>query len=456
MKPVKLSRYSIFIPLDDEITLAFNAAAGSFAVLESCNHRAITSSSGEDLNGTLPSHLLIDLYHGGFAVDARLDETALLRINSMFARTRSDSLLLTIVPSMGCNLACEYCYQAANERPGVMDSRIQQAVIDHLTTTLSAGRLRRVHITWYGGEPLLFWDIIRELGSRIGELCSAHSVALTSNMVTNGTLLTTGRAEEMAQLKIRTCQITLDGPRCVHDRRRPYRSGEGSFADIVDNLRALRGGPLSINLRTNVDRTNAESTQQLVEEIRDLSGWYPLTLAQTIAFPGCGCSYPSQHAFSMTEFARVVLGSRAILRQSGFLSTVPPAPRLHVCGADRANAFLVDASGTLYKCWNDIGMTDRSLGHISHPMAVNTPAMVYYLGWDPFSDPECSQCSHLPLCMGGCPSKPALGLDSSGGRDCSLIRYTLNEELKDCFLAGGGFPSPAPRRTGAVGRGDSR
>ncbi|MCM1236362.1 MAG: hypothetical protein NC124_11505 [Clostridium sp.] len=55
-------------------------------------------------------------------------------------------------------------------------------------------------------------------------------------MVTNGYFLTKDVAQKLAKLKVSSLQVTIDGPKHVHDKRRVLAGGEGTFDKIIQKL----------------------------------------------------------------------------------------------------------------------------------------------------------------------------------------------------------------------------
>ena len=68
------------------------------------------------------------------------------------------------------------------------------------------------------------------------------------------------------EVKFDFIQVTVDGPKQVHDKRRILAGGQGSYDRIMKNVElALKAG-IRIHLRTNINRSNLESSMELVNE----------------------------------------------------------------------------------------------------------------------------------------------------------------------------------------------
>jgi uncharacterized protein len=127
------------------------------------------------------------------------------------------------VLTANCNLACAYCYQNT-KRPRRMSWSTLKCAIDLL---LGSDR-DEVALIFYGGEPLLEFELIRRA---LGYVESARPAgkSVGFSLLTNGTLMTRTRAAFLAEHDLRT-QISLDGVETAQRQR-----GLGTFA-ILDRL----------------------------------------------------------------------------------------------------------------------------------------------------------------------------------------------------------------------------
>ena len=94
-----------------------------------------------------------------------------------------------------------------------------------------------VGISFYGGEPLLEYDLIK----KVILYCETRlkGKELSYNMTTNGTLLTEDMANFFVSKKVHLL-ISLDGPPDIHNRQRRFASdGTGTFDKIIKNVKQL-------------------------------------------------------------------------------------------------------------------------------------------------------------------------------------------------------------------------
>ncbi len=130
--------------------------------------------------------------------------------------------------TLGCNLRCTYCY-AGTKVDRSMTPEIAGQSLDFL-----AGEARRrgdvLRLTFFGGEPLVRFDLIRLVVDRTAAI---PDVDIRFHMITNGTLLTDERIDYFRRAGV-DYTLSLDGVRAAHDLERRTVDGRGSF----DRIRA--------------------------------------------------------------------------------------------------------------------------------------------------------------------------------------------------------------------------
>lgn len=143
-----------------------------------------------------------------------------------------------------CNLRCRYCvYSDAytlTRKPSkqVMDFKTAKKALDHYASLIREGRqynpVRRPAVGFYGGEPLLNFHLIQECVHYLKTTCP--DIDFFYSLTTNGTLLTKEKEDFLKEHGF-TLTISIDGPKNEHDRKRVYPNGEGTFDDVMKNVR---------------------------------------------------------------------------------------------------------------------------------------------------------------------------------------------------------------------------
>ncbi len=158
---------------------------------------------------------------------------------------RNDVLHLILLPTEQCNFRCVYCYEDFSI--GRMSFTTIQGVKRFIDRRMKD--LRLLHVSWFGGEPLLARPVIEEISSHILKSAAERDgLDYGGDITTNGYLLNSSTVQRLSGLGISFYQISLDGPEFLHDRTRVRRNGKGSFRQIWKNLIAIRDSKININV----------------------------------------------------------------------------------------------------------------------------------------------------------------------------------------------------------------
>ena len=104
--------------------------------------------------------------------------------------------------------------------------------------------------------------------------------------------------------------------------------------------------------------------------------------------------YDEQKCLTMPEFIRL---DKAFYSKAIYCY---PTPHLNACGADTTQSMVVGPDGTLYKCWNDIGISEYAVDNIFNDKYRYSKRYYDFMLYDATEDENCSNCRVLPLCMG--------------------------------------------------------
>jgi uncharacterized protein len=368
------------------------------------------------------------LVEGRFLIDADVDELDVLKARWLLGTLTQDKLGVTIMPTLNCNFRCVYCF--IDHRNKTMGRDVQDNLVDWVRFQMSHRRC--LEVGWFGGEPLLCLDIIRELTARFRQICQERGCEYRAEMSTNGYLLTRGVSRELRELGITQLQVALDGPSRIHDKRRPLTGGASTFDVILSNLIDLvNEGGIRLSVRPTVDKGTVEGMYELIdvlieEGIHDKIAFNPQDVHPS---PVNNLSCLGSNVPSITEFAEIRADILIYASQRGFKIASPPT-LCQACPSHNINSFLVAPSGELFKCGSFLRPEDR-IGYLDpdHPeKAYIDPANFWkWVGYDPFEDEQCRDCDVLPLCMGGCVAlREEIG-DKDG--HCIYYRYNLEKEL---------------------------
>lgn len=137
-----------------------------------------------------------------------------LKLNNLLHRFNTEILNLTITPTFSCNFDCSYCYEK-NKDNIFMTYETEEKIIDFIK---SYGSISNLGITWFGGEPFLFFKRIKSLTGKLKKM----ELSIVNSIVSNGFILNKGILEWMNNNKMGYIQITLDGLEETHNKKRPH------------------------------------------------------------------------------------------------------------------------------------------------------------------------------------------------------------------------------------------
>ena len=336
---------------------------------------------------------------------ARFDERAALETMGRAACAAAHSIGLTICPTMGCNFDCPYCFE--DHFAGKMSAEVQGDVIALAERMLDAANAKSMHVTWFGGEPLLAPDVIESLSARLAALAEEHGGEYSASIITNGYLLSQDMADMLERCSVKSAQVTIDGMGATHDATRHLANGGPTFERITGNLRNLKL-PFKVNVRHNVHEGNRHEMDELaafIEELARESGnditYYPA--------PVSGSDVADERGKQVGLLCGNDESEVGIRQEAGRFHK----GRGHYCGAHNIWSVGIDERGNLQKCWEAVDKPRLSFGtaHDWDPAdplrtASNPDNLTMYLNTAcPMPDEECRECVWLPACVGGCPHK---------------------------------------------------
>ena len=145
---------------------------------------------------------------------------------------------ITLQVTQDCNLRCSYCIYSEGSNFG-------QRTHTHKSMSLSTAKkaldfyrknspdTEKVSIGFYGGEPLLKFDLIKDVVAYAEEIFRGKEIIYS--ITTNATLLNDEVIDFLLNHKFKIL-ISIDGPERVQNKNRRFRDGTGSYQKVMQNV----------------------------------------------------------------------------------------------------------------------------------------------------------------------------------------------------------------------------
>ena len=258
---MKFSKFNIFVKKrNDQYYYLFNTLTGSTFIVDENVKREVEKDNVKYFNEKITEEYL----EKGILVKDEVDENRYFDHAFNKAKYFTKSISLTVLLTQDCNLRCVYCYEGAGERiNGSLNDEIRENIYKFIVNQVETRNADLVYMVLFGGEPLLnFRDNVEWL-DKIKKYCDDNKKQFVTSIVSNGILFDDFIMEKLSEYKCEGIQITLDGIKNVHDKRRIYKNGKGSFDDVICGINKVRDYVKLPNpvIRINIDKTNLNDTK---------------------------------------------------------------------------------------------------------------------------------------------------------------------------------------------------
>lgn len=310
-----------------------------------------------------------------------------------------------------CNLRCLYCFGGTGDFGGMrklMPFEVGQRAIDFLLA--NSGERPTVEVDFFGGEPLMNWEVVKELVFYGNEAAKKVGKTIEFTLTTNGVLLNPEIEAFLKEHKI-LLVLSIDGRPETNDFMRPMAGGQGSYQRIVPRFQRLTG---SINEKDYYVRgTFTHHNLDFAEDVRHLHdlGFNSLSVEPVVASENEDYAIKSDDLPRIfQEYDRLVdlyLERQAEGRAFDFfhfnvdLEKGPCLPkRLLGCGAG-FEYLAVTPEGDLYPCHQFVGREPYRLGDVWQGLVEKSKSKEF-MEAHIYNKEACSHCWARFLCSGGC------------------------------------------------------
>lgn len=392
---MKQSKYNCILQ-DNTGMVIYNAATDQLVALtpQLANIFNESKAAPEKIkaqHAELYDHLL---QKGIFVCDDADETEAYIRKREEYERS-SGEYTITINPTLACNMSCWYCYESHKNMPA-MSADVKQSVLLLIDKLLADNKLKKLNLSFFGGEPLLYFDkVVVDIINHAKMQCKAFDAKLSIHFTTNAYLLTDNVLKHLEGLDV-SFQITLDGGKQVHDSVRKTKGGEPTYARIVEHIHQTLSRGFSVGVRFNY---TAKSIPSFIDVVKDFSH-LPQEQKQLVNFTFQRVWQDNEGDARQVE--QQVEHIERAFEQAGLFVNNAKSYIVPYCYADGVNTAVVNYNGDLFKC------TARDFAPKSKE---GTLAADGTLRWNErlrkrmsirHGSDTCLQCRIYPICHGGC------------------------------------------------------
>ncbi|MDR2131618.1 MAG: SPASM domain-containing protein [Odoribacteraceae bacterium] len=440
---IRKSSYTISVKLDDTED-KYMLIHGYTGAVDLVNEKVIRYLENADANAPILDTTVDALKVRGY-LTTKTEEEERERVRKLaHILHQKDKILFKhfmFLVAYDCNFRCPYCY----EKKVLKNSRqwtkkiFSKEMVDKAYNAISKiGGDRRLHsrqITLYGGEPLLEKnkDIVEYIVTKGTDL-GYRFMAITNGYDLNHFVHLLGPD------KICTLQVTLDGIKEHHDKRRVHYRTKKSFDKIITNIGMALTQDVRIGIRVNTDADNFADLEKLEQMFRNLgyTDNAKLSIHSALLFDhnplstNKSLSFLDQQKFNdlhkhtnyrynctITSMAQLLVNAIKNNKTIDFSS--------EFCAA-QSGSYILDPFGEIYACWEEVGHQEKIIGHYNE--------LVEWMGHKDLwhnqniaSNSKCISCRYAFFCKGGCISQEIVVNGTFGAGFCNHFPDTFHSSV---------------------------
>ncbi|MBR5437654.1 MAG: thioether cross-link-forming SCIFF peptide maturase [Clostridia bacterium] len=336
-----------------------------------------------------------------------------------------------------CNLNCSYCFASQGKYHGdraMMSFEVGKQAFDFLIA--NSGTRRNLEIDFFGGEPLMNFDVVKELVAYARSIEKQHGKNLRFTLTTNGVLIDDD-VIDFANKEMSNVVLSLDGRKEVHDRFRVDYNGKGSWEKIVPKFQQL------VNARDGKNYymrgTFTHHNPDFLEDIKEMLslGFKELSMEPVVCAPDDPSAlteedlpvvmkqyeelaelmldrYKKGDSFTFYHYMIDLKGGPCIYK------------RISGCGSG-TEYMAVTPWGDLYPCHQFVGEEKFRLGDVWKGVT-NPDVQNEFAECNVYTREECRNCWAKLYCSGGCAANAYHATGSVNGiysTGCELFKKRM-------------------------------
>ena len=357
-------------------------------------------------------------------VEEALDEVQMLVDNEeLFTKDTYENYIMdfkkrpTVVKALclhiahDCNLACQDCFAEEGEyhgRRALMSFEVGKKALDFLIA--NSGNRRNLEVDFFGGEPLMNWQVVKDLVAYGREQEKLHDKKFRFTLTTNGVLLN-DEVMEFCNREMDNVVLSIDGRKEVHDKMRPFRKGAGSYDLIVPKFQQFAESRHQDKyyVRGTFTHYNLDFSEDVLH-LADL-GFKQISVEPVVAEPKEPYAIREEDLPKLFEEYDKLAVEMIRRHKSGedfnffhFMIDLEGGPcvakRLSGCGSG-TEYLAVTPWGDFYPCHQFVGNEKFLLGNVDEGI-LNTDIRDEFKCCNVYAKEKCRKCFARFYCSGGC------------------------------------------------------
>lgn len=359
------------------------------------------------------------------------DDFLIYKSNIQNQREINNFMHLTVAPTMDCCFKCHYCFEKYKS-PLHMDEGVMNSIVNYLS---SQKQLKRIKLTWFGGEPLMAIDEIKLLYRKI--TTKLPNLKTSSNIITTGYHLNLNIINTLKEVGVSSIQITLDGGEKTHNKIKFLKECPNVFDKVINNILLLNDNApeIHVTIRVNLTLKNSKEYRELCIYLqKKLENRNNISITPAFVLDRSLSNVKKTNVFfNHNQRSEYILD----LAKDGYNvnNLLFPGHYFTECAIRNKSAIAFDPEGYVYKCWEVIGNKKYNVGKLDEKgqiINVNQTILNRQLyGADPLDDPKCKECNYLPICNGGCPIQRIENEFEGGHNDnCTYYKNYIEDFIR--------------------------
>ncbi len=408
---MKYSQFNIITNLDDGTPVVYNSLSRKYILQAENSYEAIN----------IDKHSISLDY--GILVNDNCDEP--LQLISLIQKEVTDGeQSLTILPTTNCNARCWYCYEK-----GIEHFDMSQDIIDN-TIQFIKGQFqteRELSINWFGGEPLMHFDAIKQ----ITVATKVAGFTLNTCITTNGSLITPELISLLKEnYKDKSMSITIDaiGENYGAVKRFVDYPSEQAYDRLINNIKSVLSAGIRVLLRINFKFF--EEAKKIYSHIETVFSDFPKSLYYIYYAPiwnknrGHSLEETLQYIDYMRNGYDINILANPYI-DNVFIHHIANERKIPYCTAMNKQHYVVNADGSLYRCHCLASDNKYACGNVKD--GVNYSSLGYKMFEPNIKTEQCNACSNLPICLVKCKARDIIYGDDA---ICDNTKTIMNSVIK--------------------------